>query len=333
MTRNQATRVSVIMPVLDRAAFVRASVESVLATGYPELEVVIVDDGSTDGTGAILEDVLSRNEAVVRILRHPGGQSLGPCTSRNLALGAATGAYVCFLDSDDIMLPHRFERAVRLLDEDPGLDGIVEVTELVFDAEEERVRWGDRALRYGPKVGSIPADGFLTACLLDRICSMHTSNILVRARLFERTGVFRATSERSEDFHLWLRMAACGRFAVGEMERPVTLYRRHAGNIWSPDPLDSLRDAGVLRDVLAWARRSRHVTPSNVTVLRRAHRRKLRWCVRMLHGMADRTSALRFVGGVLVSGHRRALDPRLVAELARLVLRRPPRRAVVGRTP
>jgi glycosyltransferase involved in cell wall biosynthesis len=321
------------MPVFDRAPFVRASVESVLATGYPELEVVVVDDGSTDDTSAILEDLRSRNEAVVRILHHPGGRNLGPWASRNLALAAATGAYICFLDSDDIMLPYRFERAVWLLDENPGLDGIVEVAELVFDAEQDRARWGKRALRYGPQVGSIPAGGFLTACLLDRICSMHTSNILVRARLFERTGVFRATSERSEDFHLWLRMAACGRFAVGEMERPVTLYRRHAGNIWSPDPLDSLRDAAVLRDALAWAQRSRHVTPSNVTVLRQAYRRKLRWCVRILRSMADRENALRFVGGVFVSGHGRALDLRLVADLARLALRRPPRCDVVGRTP
>ena len=323
---RSATPVSVIMPVLDRAPFVRASVESVLATGYPALEIVVVDDGSTDGTGPILEDLRTRNAPVIRVLRHPGGRNAGPWASRNLALAEATGAYICFLDSDDLMLPHRFQRAVPLLDEDPALDGVIEVAELVFDDEEARQRWGRRALRYGPRVASIPADGFLAACLLDRICSMHTSNILVRARLFERAGVFRQR-QRSEDFHLWLRLAACGRFAVGGTQRPVTLYRRHAGNIWIPDPLDSVRDAAVLGEALAWARRSRHVSRSNRAVLRRAYRNKLRWCVRMLHA-ADRKRALRFVAGVLVRGHRRALDARLVVDLARLFLRSPRRGAV-----
>jgi glycosyltransferase involved in cell wall biosynthesis len=311
--------VSVIMPVFDRAPFVRASVESVLATGYPALEIVAVDDGSTDGSGPILEELRSRNAAVVRVLRHPGGRNAGPWASRNLALTEATGAYVCFLDSDDLMLPHRFERAVPLLDADPELDGVVEVAQLLFDDEEARLRWGRRALRYGPRVASIPADGFLAACLLDRVCSMHTSNILVRARLFERAGVFRHRG-RSEDFHLWLRMAACGRFAVGETRRPITLYRRHAGNIWMPDPLDSLRDAAVLASALAWVRRSRNVSPANRAVLLRAYRNKIRWCARMLHA-ADRKRALRFVAWVLVRGHRRAVDARLVVDLARLFLR------------
>ena len=113
------------MPVFDREAYVRASVESVLATGYPALEIVVVDDGSTDGTAAILEDVRLRNAGVVRILRHPGGGNAGPWASRNRALAAATGTYVCFLDSDDLMQPHRLERAVRILD---GVEGITRVT-------------------------------------------------------------------------------------------------------------------------------------------------------------------------------------------------------------
>jgi glycosyltransferase involved in cell wall biosynthesis len=317
-----ATRVSVIMPVYDRAGYVRASVESVLSTRYPALEVLVVDDGSTDGTGPILEDLRARNEAVVRVLRHPGGRNAGPWASRNLALAEATGAYVCFLDSDDLMLPHRFERAVRILDEDPGLDGVVEVAELMFDSEETLARWGKRALRYGPRVAAIPADGFLAACLIERVCSMHTSNILVRARLFERAGLFRTPGGRSEDYHLWLRLAGCGRFAVGETARPITLYRRHAGNIWTPDPMDSVRDAAVLADVLAWARRSPQVSRSSRAVLLQAYRNKLRWCVRMLRA-SDRKRALRFVAGVFLRGHRPALDPRLVADLARIVLRRP----------
>jgi hypothetical protein len=238
-----------------------------------------------------------------------------------LALAAAGGEYVCFLDSDDIMLPHRFERSVELLDVDPSLDGVVEVTELLFEDDVERERWGDRPLRYGPRAPSISADGFLAACLLERSCSMHTSNIMVRARLFAKTGLFRPTRERSEDFHLWLRMAACGRFAVGEIARPVTLYRRHRGNIWKPGALDSLRDVGVLKDVLVWARRSPHVAAANVAALGWAYRDKARWCIGRLGSGEGRGAALRFASRLLSRDLRWALDPRFAAGLARAILR------------
>ncbi len=269
-----------------------------------------------------MDDIRAVNPDIVRVFRHPGRRNLGSTVSRNLAIQAARGEYVCFLDSDDIMLPHRFERSVPLLDGDLSLDGVVEVTELLFEEESERERWGDRSFRYGPSRGhSIPADNFLTACLLERSCSMHTSNILVRARLFAKAGLFRPTRKRSEDFHLWLRMAACGFFAIGETTRPVTFYRRHRGNIWKPDELDSLRDVGVLRDVLAWARRSPHVSSANVAALDRAYRNKARWCLGRLGNGEGRRTAVRFSSRLLVRDLRWVLDPEFAAGLARAILR------------
>ncbi len=321
MSGPPATKVSVIIPVFDREAYVEESLESVLATEYPALEVVVVDDGSTDRSSAILGEIRERNPDVVRVFRHPGGRNLGSPRSRNLGLAAADGEYVCFLDSDDIMLPHRFDRSVALLDEDSSLDGVVEVTELLFEDDAERERWGDRRRRYGPLAASIAADGFLSACLLERSCSMHTSNILVRAGLFAKAGLFRATRELSEDFHLWLRMAACGRFAVGETTRPVTLYRRHRGNIWKPGALDSVRDVGVLRDVLVWARRSPHVAPANVAALGRAYREKARWCIGRMGSGEGRSAAMRFASRLVARDLRWALDPGFAAGLARAILR------------
>lgn len=321
MTGHRASKVSVIVPVFNRERYVRECVESVLSTRYPHLEILIVDDGSTDATPAILAELESRSGGVVRVLHNPDRQNLGQKASTNMALARAGGDYVCFLDSDDVMLPHRFARAVPLLDGDPALDGVVEVTELFFEDGEELRRWRDRPSRYGPKVEFLPADDFLAACLLERMCSMHTSNILVRARLFEKSGVFRPTRERSEDFHLWLRMAACGRFAVGEVQRPVTRYRRHAGNIWTPDPRDSVRDLHILRDVHAWARRSPHVPARNVAVLREAHRRKALWCLAMLRSEGDRKGLASLARRLLATDPSWLLDRRFVGNLARGLLR------------
>ena len=317
-----ATKVSVIVPVHNRERYVRECVDSILATRYPNLEVMIVDDGSTDGTPAILAEIEAENRDVVRLLRHPDGTNLGQKPSANLAISRSSGAYVCFLDSDDLMRPYRFERAVPLLDGDPGLDGVIEVTELIFETPAQIETWGDRAPRYGPNTHDIPADGFLRACLLQRTCSMHTSNVLVRRSLFERSGVFRPTRERSEDFHLWLRMAASGRFAVGERDRAVTLYRRHDDNIWTPEGPDSVRDVHVLADVLSWARESPHVSAANVAVLREAYRRKARWCLATLRSEGDRRGIARFARELLREDPSWVLDRRFVGNLSRGILGR-----------
>jgi hypothetical protein len=211
---------------------------------------------------------------------------------------------------------------VELLDGDASLDGVVEATELLFDDDAERERWGGRRARYGPATRAIPPERLLAACLLERRCSIHTSNLLVRARLFAKAGRFRPTRERSEDFHLWLRMAACGRFAVGEIDRPVARYRRHGGNIWQPSGLDSVRDVGVLRDVLRWARRSPHVAPANVATLARAYRDKAHWCLHRLGNGEGRMAALHFAGRLVARDPRWVLDLRFARGLARAVLRR-----------
>ena len=317
MTESGAARVSVIVPVYNRERYVRECVESILATGYPNLEVLIVDDGSTDATPAILASIAEANPDVVRVIRHPDGANLGQKPSVNLAISLSSGTLVCFLDSDDLMRPYRFERAVPLLDRDPDLDGVIEVTELFFETPAQLERWGDRAARYGPKVKAIPADDFVRACLLERTCSMHTSNILVRRGLFERSGVYRPTRERSEDFHLWLRMAASGRFAVGETARAVTLYRRHDDNIWNPGRRDSVRDVHVLADVLSWARESPHVSEVNVAVLREAYRRKARWCLAALRLEGDRRGLARLARELLREDPSWALDRGFVGNLGR----------------
>ena len=312
-----ATKVSVIVPVFNRERYVRECVESILSTGYENLEILVVDDGSTDATPDILADIQKTSGDVVRVLRHPGGGNLGQKPSANLAISRSSGAYVCFLDSDDVMRPYRFERAVPLLDGDTGLEGVVEVTELFFEDPAQLERWGDRAPRFGPKVSAIPAEEFLRACLLDRTCSLLTSNMLVRRDLFEKSGVFRPTRDRSEDFHLWLRMVAVGRFAVGEIARPVTLYRRHGDNVWTPQGRDSVRDVHVLADVLSWARGSPHVSAANVAVLREAYRRKARWCLAKLRAEGDRGALARLARALLREDPFWALDRRFVGNLSR----------------
>jgi glycosyltransferase involved in cell wall biosynthesis len=320
---SAATRVSVLVAAYNRERYVAECLDSILATRYPNLEVLVVDDGSTDATPVILADREAGSGGVVRVLRHPGGRNRGWCASLDLAISRASGAYVCFLDSDDVMMTHRFDRAVPLLDADPALDGVIEIVEVFFDRREDAEAWGDRPHRYGPRTEAIPAADFLRACLLDRTCSMHTSSILVRRSLFEKSGVFRPGRERSSDFHLWLRLAACGRFAVGEACRPVNLYRRHADNVWTPQGGDSVRDLLVLAEIAAWARDSPHVSAANVAVLDEAYRRKARWCLSTLRAEGDRGALVRLARALLRRDPSWALDRGFVGNLGRGILGRP----------
>ncbi|WP_244931204.1 glycosyltransferase family 2 protein [Nocardioides sp. W7] len=109
--RRVEGRVSVIMPAFNVAPYIAEAVGSVLGQSHRQVELVVVDDGSTDGTRAILDDLAAADD---RLQVHAQANS-GPNAARNLALGHATGEFVTFLDGDDVVLPGAYERMVRSL--------------------------------------------------------------------------------------------------------------------------------------------------------------------------------------------------------------------------
>ncbi len=108
--------VSTIIPVYNRARLVQEAVASVLEQSYRPIEVIIVDDGSTDDTSAALEALALRHPAEVRVLRQGNG---GPGRARETGRQAARGEFIQYLDSDDLLLPIKFERQVAGLRADP----------------------------------------------------------------------------------------------------------------------------------------------------------------------------------------------------------------------
>lgn len=211
-----ATRISVIVPVHDRPGLLQEAVESLVATRYPDLEVVIVEDGAGLETAARARALAEHFPDVVRTVRHPDGRNHGPGPSRNRGVRASTGEYICFLDSDDVVLPHRFAHAPAALDADATLDGI-----------------GERFLRddgssSGAREVSRDRRG-LTEALLGPGIRWHTSSILLRRRCFLDVGGFSESLRTSEDWVLWIKLALVARIADGG-EEPVAVYRRHGEN-------------------------------------------------------------------------------------------------------
>jgi glycosyltransferase involved in cell wall biosynthesis len=112
--------VSVVMAARDAASTIEEAIESVQAQTFAEWELLVIDDGSTDGTPEIVER-LSRRDARIRLLY---GASRGVAATRNVGLGVARGRRIAILDADDLCLPERLERQVAFLDSHPGLAAV-----------------------------------------------------------------------------------------------------------------------------------------------------------------------------------------------------------------
>lgn len=246
--KGTGTTVSAVVPVYNREAFLREAVLSLLATGYPALDVVIVDDGSTDGSLGVARQLEGEHPGVVRVCRHPGGRNRGEGPSRNLGARRGRGEYVCFLDSDDFVYPHRFEHCVPLLDRRPDIDGVYEWTRAVFDEDGMHRRGSVR-----PIVSFECGDP--DAVLATYIREGHgwsVNAILLRRACLLRVGGFPAL-HRCADLATWLKIAASARLVLGT-RTPVAAYRLHGGNVSSVSESDSFRDPlRAYRHAYAWS--------------------------------------------------------------------------------
>ena len=114
-------RVSIVTPFLNAARFFEESVESVLAQTYQHWELLLVDDGSFDGSAEIAERYATAHPDRIRYLAHPSRTNQGASASRNLGARHARGEYLAYLDADDVYLPAKLQEQVPLLDAHPDV--------------------------------------------------------------------------------------------------------------------------------------------------------------------------------------------------------------------
>src|SRR3712207_4093497 len=111
--------VSVITIFLDEERFIEEAIESVLAQRYDNWELLLVDDGSTDGSTQIALRYAERYPEKVRYLEHPGHENRGRSATRNVGTSYARGEHIGFLDADDVWLPHKLQQQVEILNSHP----------------------------------------------------------------------------------------------------------------------------------------------------------------------------------------------------------------------
>jgi len=227
--------ISVVIPVFNGAAFLAETLANVFAQGHRPIEVIVVDDGSTDDSLAI-----ARSWTPAPCTLHQA--NAGPSAARNRGIEAAEGAYVAFLDADDLWPVGRLARHLRLLQERADLDFVLGHVEVRFLASA-----GEGARRFGG------AD--------ERLAMFLFGAGMFRRSLFARAGLLSEDLRDSEDFDWFMRAREAG--ASWLLEDEVALfYRRHGGNLTERLPT---RKSDIFR-ILARANARRRARGDNRSI-------------------------------------------------------------------
>jgi glycosyltransferase involved in cell wall biosynthesis len=218
-------RVSVVLPTYNRGALLERSAGSVLSQGFRDLELIVVDDGSTDDTPAAVRRLRDRDPRV-RALRQSNG---GAAAARNAGIAAARGELVAFQDSDDEWLPGHLAGNVDALSDHPDA-GVV----YSFMTR----RRGDAA-RLVPDPESPRLDGDLSRVLLQRNL-VGTPTALVRRRVLDQAGPMDVRLPQLEDWDLWIRVAQRERFLFRRQATVLSDYQPDSLSLDRPGYIDAL---------------------------------------------------------------------------------------------
>jgi glycosyltransferase involved in cell wall biosynthesis len=184
--------VSVVIPCRNDESTIAAAVESVTRQDWQSVEIILCDDGSTDGTVSAAQAAVERASNTRMIVLSTGGR--GAAGARNAGIHAAQGSVIAFLDSDDVWFPEKLSTCMRHIE--AGAD-------VVMHAEEWRNdRGGVRVVKYSNLIDhSVPLP-----LSVYRTNPFSTSAVVVRCAILDRSGVFDETIPSAEDYDLWLRI-------------------------------------------------------------------------------------------------------------------------------
>ena len=208
--------VSIVLPVFNRAGSVRAAVESVLRQTYADFELLVVDDGSTDGS---MEALAAVRDPRLKILATP--HNMGAGAARNTGIKAACATWVAFQDSDDEWLPRKLEKQMaRLATAAP--DCVAVYCGMAVVGEVIETGPGRTRLRYIPDPAITKVEGHMQSALLHRSL-ISTQTLIARRDSMLACGGFDETLQALEDWECAIRLAKLGSFAF--VDEPLVMQR------------------------------------------------------------------------------------------------------------
>jgi len=229
--------ISVIIPTYNRAHILPRALDSVLAQTQLPIEIIVVNDGSTDGTKSVLS-----NYPGLKIMDQ---QHSGVSAARNIGLEHTNGEWIAFLDSDDEWLPEKLEQQWAAICND---DKLICHTEEIWIRNGQRVNPMKKHQKFGEYI--------YEKCL--PLCVISPSSVMIHRSVFHDVGLFDETLEVCEDYDLWLRI--CAKYSVLFIDEPLMVkYGGHEDQLsrkhWGMDrfrvkALEKMLDSEELKEDL-----------------------------------------------------------------------------------
>lgn len=211
--KNNPALVSVIVPVYNRAHLVTETVASILQQTYRGIEVILINDGSTDNSLNVIQALQQEYPDVIRIIDQ---DNQGQTIARNQGIKHAKGKYVAFLDSDDLWVPDKLELQIPLFDKGVGL--VYGGVELINER--------------GETTGFDACDPAIQGKIYPQLLvknRMTGGSVVVLREALEIVGVFDSKFSAAENWDLWLRI--CKEYQARLVNKPVVKYRLHQNNM------------------------------------------------------------------------------------------------------
>lgn len=237
-------KVSVAIAAYNCARYIAEAIDSVLAQGFPSLEIIIVNDGSTDDTGKILN--IYRKHPLIRVINQ---KHRGQGWAKDRAIKASQGRYIALLDADDIMLPQRINKQTAVLDKYPSIGGCYGKAKVV-DENLNPIK----DVMYGGEIGK----PFKKTWDLIEI-PFHPGTLMFRKILYKKTGGYHHSFTITPDSDFTLKLSEHAKFYF--IDDYFVLYRMHRSNVTRNKSF--LKEEAIAREDAIWRRYKRRLILSH----------------------------------------------------------------------
>ena len=225
-------KVSVIIPTYNRAHLLPQAIDSVLNQTFKDFELIIVDNYSSDNTESVVK---SYDDKRIRYFKNQNNGLIG--VNRNYGIQKSRGEFIAFLDDDDLWLPEKLEKQVKLLNSNQEL-GLVYSDIYIIGSNGNLLKD-----TYFHRVKPFRGNVFNELLVVNFICNL---TVVVRKEALSKVGVFDLKYVIAQDYDLWLRLVEC--YPVDFIEQPLAKYRLHSESASQKNVVLSYQEEAQVKD-------------------------------------------------------------------------------------